>query len=1601
MIGQVEFTAALANAQAFITGATNGVAYANGTLFVADSNEMGDTPNNNRVLMFSTSQINAPDADISNITWSDASCHVCGYAAENVLGQPDFSSTNPGTANAPYPSNGLTAGWMQNATAVATDGHILAVADTDNNRILIWKSIPTAIDQPADLVLGQTSFSTSASPATPTASSVRGPQGIWIQNGKLFVADTQNYRVLIWNSIPTSNNQPADVVLGQTNFASGSQSACDPTKAVQTATASELCNPVSVTADNTHVFVADLGFNRVLIWNSIPTQNGQPANVVVGQLNMTTTVPNNSSTICYSNGVDSNGDATFPPECASTLNFPRFALSDGTRLFIADGGNDRVLIFNSIPTGNGALANEVLGQPDFVSDVNTSQTQTVASTAVDNTSAVDVIPTPTSLAYDGTNLYVSDPTDRRVLVFTPGNTQLPDNSVLNWASEIIRQEAVISLAGTIVANDTITVTIASANYTYTIKSTDSLDTAAQGLVSAINANSGDPNVTAIFAGVGTGSVYLSSKATNLGFDAISLAVTTSNTTDITATASGAYLSAGTGATAAPGMLVEIDGSNLSDQPSGNPVVAPVSGTLPTTLGGAQVYMDGLVSPLMSVSSTQIVAQVPYTFTDRSSTSVYVRTVHQDGAVTVTNATPVYIAPANPGLFNAPSYANQPRPWPASGALHQPGNPTSVVSIDGTAAAGDQATITVNGRNYTYTEVSGDTLESVVNALVKLINGIDPQVTAAPGAAFNRVVLTAIPSGAAGTGIPISGATNTGASVTVTPYTSSTCCAVTPGTLITPSNPAVAGELITLTATGLGTVEDVNGNGLPFPATGTPYEGTQPNTASNSVSATINGQTAEVVAAGLPQGSYGVYQVQLIVPSGFATTSAAQLYIAQNAFISNIVTIPVGAAVMVTPPPPPKPSPIKISIDIPSVGSSLVGVTHIGGWAFDSNAVITSVQILVDGVTYGLVQETGPRQDVCNVFQSPPGCPDLGWNYLLDTTQIANGAHTLEVTAYAADGLNMTVSTPVYVANPATGLPTHLFIDQPGGQDGAFQGVVTFSGWAFNDNGPIGSVTLTVDGMPVGQAQYGTQSGRGDRPDVCAVYPSEPGCPYVGWSLPLDTGTLTNGPHTLSVLATGPNGQHMATSSSFTVSNWSTANPMTVDIDRPSPQSAAFSGTVGFGGWAVDVNSPIGTIQVSVDGVSYGNASYGGYRPDVCQVLAGRPSCPNVGWNFLIDTTQLADGAHTLAITGTTAAGQSSTAAASFNVANFTASNPMRVFIDRPSPQSGPFSGSAAFSGWAISNNSAISTVQILVDGAIKGTATPGVRSDVCAAFPNANGCPNVGWNFVLDTTQLTNGSHTLQVMAISATGERGTAGESFTVENSAPNGPTWAFIDQPSGHSDPFLGLALFSGWAVDANAPIGSVTVSVDGVPLGNADYGVNSARGSRADVCATYSGVGCPNVGWSFLVDTTLLSDGAHSLGIEVTAADGSHIGISSLFIVANWVSGPNPMTVSIDNPSFLSTPFSGAEAHFGGWAIDTIAQIASISISVDGIPFGDASYGGARADVCAVYPGEPGCPNVGWDVLLDTTLLPNGSHTLGVTAISSTGQSSTITAGFSVAN
>lgn len=435
VIGQDSFTRQNPRPSREVIGSAAGVAVAGDRLFVAEGNRIGALPINNRVLIYNQLSGFLPPLDAQ--LPQDKDCPACIGLPDVVLGQPDFDTFTSSTEG------------MNNPAGAASDGIRLAVADTNNNRVLLWNAIPAAHNTPPDVVLGQSDM-TGIAPAT-SPSGMRGPQGLWLADGKLFVADTQNSRVLIWNSIPSANGQAPDIVLGQPDL--NTRPEADLTQSNYEPDERNMLDPVSVTVSNGKMFVADLGFNRVLIFLSIPTANHAPADAVVGQRDFTSDLANDAENLCDPIGpLDDDGSISenetpptnvpplfplppvlapidpeevfYPRRCAKTLNFPRFALSDGERLFIADSGNDRILVYNQVPTENAAAADTVIGQPNFVQLTESEGPGSVRS--------------PTALAHDGTNLYAADPFTRRILVFTPGENMIAREGVRNAAAYRIR-----------------------------------------------------------------------------------------------------------------------------------------------------------------------------------------------------------------------------------------------------------------------------------------------------------------------------------------------------------------------------------------------------------------------------------------------------------------------------------------------------------------------------------------------------------------------------------------------------------------------------------------------------------------------------------------------------------------------------------------------------------------------------------------------------------------------------------------------------------------------------------------------------------------------------------------------------------------------------------------------------------------------------------------------------------------------------------------------------------------------------------------------------------------------------------------------------------
>lgn len=898
VVGQKPFTDQSPESSDSVLGAVGGVAFANGTLVVADANGLGASPVNHRIVVYRDLPEIVRDirAEFPQVP-GEPRCPACIGKASSVLGQPGFE---PPEELKPAAQNTL-----RKPVGVAYNGRMLAVADTDNNRVLVWRTLPATNQAPADFVVGQKDF-TSFQPNTPRAprpDTLRLPQGVWLDaNDGLWVADTGNDRVLYYGPI-TQNGQSAVLTLGQADASSYDQAPFF-TNDVKIR-ADTLLSPMSVTSDGQKLFVADLGLNRVLIWNSVPTRNRQPADVVVGQPDMTSRAFNNSSALCESTGEDSEGNKLYPPRCAATVSMPRFALSDGRRLFIADSGNDRVLVFNEIPRENGAAADAILGQQgEFIN-------QSSDSAAEDRVSATDTFKTPHSLAWDGTNLYVADTFNRRVLLYSPGDFFIPLSAVRNAASPLVFAQGFITFSGSLVKDDEITITIArqgdddedKKKYKYKVQEEDTFEDVVTAFVDLINTqDGGDPLVLAI-PNVQFSTIILQARDAGPLGNEVTIERSNSNDASLTLiTLSGATLTGGQDAARiAPYSLVTILGDGLADFTS---EVRDLSEPLPYQLANTQVYFDGKLAPLVFVSPEKIVAQMPVEMAGSNSASGIIRTIRRDGRVTVSTAVAVRLIAQNPGVFDTSDNV------PAPGlAFHFSSHATASVQVDGlNLRKGDKAIITINGRDHVYIvkehpdrldadgKPTTDTAAEVVQGLVDIINENDPEVEAFPAGIFaTRVRLRARLPGPIGEGIPYSAkAVDEGdvdnATVILTALNNKLCCANQAGAVVTEDNPALPGETIVIYATGLGLIQPQAARDAMF--NGIPYDGPEYNEAVEFVSSLAGGKTANVQFAALKRGLIGIYEVHLELNPDLPTNPRTNVTIAQSFQVSNIFFIPV-------------------------------------------------------------------------------------------------------------------------------------------------------------------------------------------------------------------------------------------------------------------------------------------------------------------------------------------------------------------------------------------------------------------------------------------------------------------------------------------------------------------------------------------------------------------------------------------------------------------------------------------------------------------------------------------------------------------------------------
>ena len=281
----------------------------------------------------------------------------------------------------------------------------LIVSDTAQNRIFIWNEMPVSYYKKPDIVLGQqdTTGTQRNAGGDAGAGSLLYPSGIWSDGNKLIVADAWNHRVLIWNTFPDKNGQPADVVIGQPDMKNNLPNV----KGVGSiASPKNLHWPYGVWSNGKQLWIADTGNRRVLFYDSIPENNYQPAEKLVGKNNfdekdyepagavwpysvkvsedgvlaVTDTqyyrvliwrkwedaFTNAPDTIIGQPGIEHSGQNQYMlrPQ-ANTLNWCYDAYIKNGSLWLADTGNSRILFFEKIPVKNNEPADKLLGNISF------------------------------------------------------------------------------------------------------------------------------------------------------------------------------------------------------------------------------------------------------------------------------------------------------------------------------------------------------------------------------------------------------------------------------------------------------------------------------------------------------------------------------------------------------------------------------------------------------------------------------------------------------------------------------------------------------------------------------------------------------------------------------------------------------------------------------------------------------------------------------------------------------------------------------------------------------------------------------------------------------------------------------------------------------------------------------------------------------------------------------------------------------------------------------------------------------------------------------------------------------------------------------------
>ncbi len=299
----------------------------------------------------------------------DSSNNIVDRTADYVLGEPDLDSYDGGTSQSL-----MTA---PKALFYDSTDDWLFVADTGNNRVLIYNTSSITNGENAIYVLGQVDFNTTDGTGGTSASTLDTPRSLTYDssNKLLFVGSGNSIFVFDLNTI--TNGEAAVHILGRASFGGAD---------ILTG-ASGIRSPKQMDFDQTNkrLFVAEDSNRRITVFDTNTITDGEDAVYVLGQVDFNTSNPVRSQTV--------------------TANPVGVTYDANRNLLYVSEQSHRIVVFDIATITNGEAAIGVLGQDDFVS----------AASGV----TISKLQSPADIVIDSSNnrLYVADNGNARVLVY--------------------------------------------------------------------------------------------------------------------------------------------------------------------------------------------------------------------------------------------------------------------------------------------------------------------------------------------------------------------------------------------------------------------------------------------------------------------------------------------------------------------------------------------------------------------------------------------------------------------------------------------------------------------------------------------------------------------------------------------------------------------------------------------------------------------------------------------------------------------------------------------------------------------------------------------------------------------------------------------------------------------------------------------------------------------------------------------------------------------------------------------------------------------------------------------------------------------------------